>query len=342
MSTVPRKNGASAHEVATPSRDADRGSAVTDVAYIGGAGRSGSTVLALLLGQVPGIVPIGGLNQLWERGLRDNYLCGCGVHFMECPFWEHVGREAFGGWDALDLTEVLRLKVAVTRYRHWPWHLAPHLRPAFHGRLVEYSNYLAHLYSAVKKVSGCTVVVDNSHDVIPALLLQRMPGVRAHIIHLVRDSRGVAFSLSKRVLRAEAKTNPTYMDRYSASKASMVWLLGNLPYHTIRTSSLPKLRANYEALVASPATEIERIAEFLGLKLPPSGFSVIDGDSIEIAENHMVSGNPHRLGRKEIQLRLDEEWRAKMRPRDRIVVSLLTSPVILSYGYMRIRPRSTT
>jgi hypothetical protein len=335
MSTVPPKNGASAHEVATPSRDADRGSAVTDVAYIGGAGRSGSTVLALLLGQVPGIVPIGGLDQLWERGLRNNYLCGCGVHFMECPFWEHVGREAFGGWDALDLNEVLRLKSAVTRYRHWPWHLVPHLRPAFHNELLEYSSYLAHLYSAVKKVSGCTVVVENSHDVIPALLLQRMPGVRGHILHLVRDSRGVAYSLSKRVLRAEAK-NPTYMDRYSSAQASLVWLLGNLPYHTIRRSTLPKLRVNYESLVASPATEIERIAGFLGLKVPPSSLSVFDADSIEIAENHMVSGNPHRLGRKEIQLRVDEEWRAKMRTRDRIVVSLVTFPVILAYGYIRI------
>ena len=69
-----------------------------DVAYIAGSGRSGSTVLALLLGKLSDFVPIGGLTNLWERGLKRNYLCGCGSHFGECPFWVGVGEEAFGGW----------------------------------------------------------------------------------------------------------------------------------------------------------------------------------------------------------------------------------------------------
>jgi hypothetical protein len=335
LSTSAHSNEASAPEV-HQARDPGPEPEVTDVAYIGGAGRSGSTVLALLLGNVPGFVPIGGLNHLWERGLQKNYLCGCGVHFRECPFWEGVGREAFGGWDALDVNEIVRLKSEVTRYRHWPWHLAPRLRPAFSSELVAYSDYLARLYKAVKSISGCRVIVDNSHDLIPALLLQRMRGVRGHILHLVRDSRGVAFSLSKRARRSEAKTTPMYMDQYSAAQASIVWLAGNLSYYTLWTSSLPKLRLSYEMLVTSPAAEIERIAEFIGSELSASDLSVFDSDSIGISENHMISGNPHRLGRKEIQLRLDEEWRAKMRPRDRIVVSLLTFPVILAYGYLRI------
>src|SRR2546423_2884961 len=73
------------------------GQAVTDVAYIGGAGRSGSTILALALGQLPGFVAAGGVRNLSERGLQGNYLCGCGAHFPECTFWDQVGREAFGG-----------------------------------------------------------------------------------------------------------------------------------------------------------------------------------------------------------------------------------------------------
>jgi len=94
MSTRARLSRASAPEAATQSLGPKPAATITDVAYIGGAGRSGSTVLALLLGKVQGFFPVGGVNSLWERGLLQNYLCGCGVHFRECPFWNEVGREA--------------------------------------------------------------------------------------------------------------------------------------------------------------------------------------------------------------------------------------------------------
>jgi hypothetical protein len=332
---------ASAPEAADESLAPTPATTLTDVAYIGGAGRSGSTVLALLLGQVPGFLPVGGVNNLWERGLLQNYLCGCGAHFRDCPFWDEVGREAFGGWDAVDPDEVVRLKSTITRYRHLPWHLAPGRRPAFQKALVSYSDYLAPLYAAIKSVSRCTMIVDNSHDAMCALVLHRTPGVEAKILHLVRDSRGVAFSLSKRVLRAEETTTPTYMPRYSSAKASVEWLAGNLPFHAIRKSSLPYLRIHYESLVASPATEIARIVEFLGSKLSPAEALIFEADSVAISDNHMVSGNPHRLGRETVQMRLDDEWRTGMRTTDRTIVTLLTSPLGLAYGYMAPRVRRT-
>lgn len=334
METPARPFGATAPEVGTRSAHPNPAATVTDVAYIGGAGRSGSTVLALLLGEVPGFFPVGGVNNVWERGLQENYLCGCGNHFRDCSFWEAVGHEAFGGWDAVDVNHIVKLKFAVTRYRHWPWHLAPRLRPAFHKRLLEYSDYLARIYGAVKSVSGCRVVVDNSHDVMPALLLPRMPNIRGHVLHLVRDSRGVAFSVSKRVLRSEATTTPTYMARYKPFQASGEWVLANLPYHAVRASFLPRLRIHYESLATSPATEITRIAEFLGSELSPADVSHLEGDSVAIADNHMVSGNPHRLGRKFLEVRPDDEWRTGMKTTDRMIVTLLTSPLGLAYGYI--------
>jgi hypothetical protein len=278
---------------------------------------------------------VGGLNNLWERGLKQNHLCGCGVPFRDCPFWASVGREAFGGWETLDVDEILDLKRAVARYRHIPLLVAPRLRRRFLGKLDAYSSYLANVYQAITRVSGCRYVVDNSHDMAPALLVRKTPGLHSRVLHLVRDSRGFAFSVSKRVLRAEATTAPAYMTRYSPVRASGEWMIANLPYHTVKISSPPQLRVKYESLVAAPNDEIARIAEFLGLTLKPSQRSVVDGDLVEIGANHMVSGNPHRLGRKEIHLRLDEEWRTKMRRRDRIVVTVLTSPLTLAYGYLQ-------
>ena len=122
----------------------------------------------------------------------------------------------------------MRLKSAITRYRHWPWHLAPALRPPFRNAFVSYSNYLERVYAAIKSVSGCTVIVDNSHDPMPALVLHRTPGIRPKVLHLVRDSRGVAFSLARYVLRIEATMAQTYMPRYSSAKASMEWVTASL------------------------------------------------------------------------------------------------------------------
>src|SRR5207302_3508369 len=180
------------------------GSAATEVAYVGGAGRSGSTVLALLLAQLPGFVAVGGVSNLWERGLQKNYLCGCGVHFWDCPFWTQVGAEAFGGWDAVDSDRLLSMRFEITRYRRWPWHLAPRLRPAFRARLAEYSQHVSRVYAAVRAASGARTVIDSSHDAMSALVLRQASNVNLRILHLVRDSRAVAFSLSRRRLRPEA------------------------------------------------------------------------------------------------------------------------------------------
>jgi Sulfotransferase domain len=309
-------------------------SKTVDVAYIGGAGRSGSTVLALLLARLPGVVAVGGLDNLWDRGLRDNYLCGCGAPFHDCEFWTRVGHEAFGGWDSVDVDEILDLRLKVARYRYVPWLLTGGLRRPFDEHLAWYARYMGRLYRAVADVSGSRVVVDNSHDVPPALLLRRAPDVRSSVIHLVRDSRGVAFSVSKSVRRAEAAATNAYMNRFSAAEASGIWLLSNALYHVIPTRLLPRLRVHYESLVASPATEIERISNFLGVELSPSALSVFRAKSIDLPENHMISGNPHRLGRRQVEIRLDEEWREKMRPRDRRVVTALTLPLAIAYGYV--------
>jgi hypothetical protein len=307
---------------------------VTDVAYIGGAGRSGSTILALVLGQLPGFVAAGGLNNLWERGLQRNYLCGCGAPFRECPFWDQVGREAFDGWDRLDADEIVRLKFSVMRYRHLPFQIEPRLGRSFSRRLEDYSGYMARLYDGIRRVSGSQVVVDSSHEVLPALLLRRLPNVRGHILHLVRDSRGVTFSLSKLVLRAEDTKSPTYMSRYSAGRASAEWVVANLPFHLIPGKSLPRLRVQYESVVASPRTEIARIVEFVGGRVGPADEAILSGDAIDISDNHMVSGNPHRLGSGPVNLRLDDKWRREMRPTDRAIVTALTFPLGLAYGYM--------
>jgi hypothetical protein len=312
------------------------------VTFVGGAGRSGSTVLALLLAQLPGFVAAGGVSNLWERGLRGNYLCGCGARFQECPFWTAVGDAAFGGWDRIDADAVLALRAEVARYRHLLWYAAPRLRPAFANNLAAYTSYMAPVYGAIRTVSGARVVVDTSHDVMSALLLREVPRVEARVLHLVRDSRAVAFSLSRRRARPEVPGAEALMPRYAPVPASIEWMAGNLPYHLVPRRSLPRLRIRYESLTAAPVAEVARVVDFLGVPVAPAAVAKLGADSIALADIHMISGNPHRLGRRAMQVRLDAEWRTAMRRRDRLVVTAMTLPLGVSYRYVGRPPRRLT
>src|SRR5690606_14695161 len=88
------------------------------VVFIGGLGRSGTTLLERLLGQLPGVVPLGEITHLWERDLVGDEMCACGATFSYCEFWQRIGKAAFGSWDEVDVERLAALKATVDRTRH--------------------------------------------------------------------------------------------------------------------------------------------------------------------------------------------------------------------------------
>ena len=62
-----------------------------------GAGRSGSTLVASLLGELPGFVSVGEATSYMLRGAGradDSMTCGCGMAVGDCPFWSRVMRRS--------------------------------------------------------------------------------------------------------------------------------------------------------------------------------------------------------------------------------------------------------
>src|SRR3954452_12149224 len=62
----------------------------TRVLSIVGPGRSGTTILGNILGEVEGVTNAGELRWLWRRGLMERRPCGCGLPPAECPRWSAV------------------------------------------------------------------------------------------------------------------------------------------------------------------------------------------------------------------------------------------------------------
>lgn len=308
------------------------------VLYIGGHGRSGSTILAQTLGRIPGFVNVGELWQVWYRGRRDNERCGCGQLFNSCEFWRAVGDEAFGGWDNVDVGGLMAFRPYLKSLRYTP-HYALAAKTTIRSRKIntlteECGPVLERLYKAIQTVSGAGVIVDSSKRFSYAVLLNLLTFADLRVVHLVRDSRAVAYSWG-RSKESPAVAGGRLMPRMSPAKASRVWSLQNYLYGYLSDfAHLSRLR--YEDFVSDPTFFLAETLAGVGFEDEARGLhDIVRGREISLSVDHTVSGNPGRFRKGNIELRPDEEWKVKMREADKMFVTALTAPLLSKYGYLR-------
>ena len=121
------------------------------------------------------------------------------------------------------------------------------------------------LYRGVAAASGASVIVDSTKHLSTALLLRRIPGIDLRVVHLVRDSRGVAFSWTKRVPKPWIAGGDAYMDRYAPTRTSFRWLGYNAGFHALRAAGTRMIRMRYEDLVTEPEAQLRRAVALAGL-----------------------------------------------------------------------------
>jgi hypothetical protein len=305
----------------------------TTVLFIAGMGRSGSTLLERVLAGLPGVVCLGETVHGWERGIRENELCGCGAPFAACPFWSDVGRRGFGGWAEIDLDRVARLRSQVDRVRHAP-RLALSSPDSHFDRLrAEYAGYYARLYAAAAQVSGADVVVDSSKQASLAHVLCRDPEVELRVLHCVRDARAVCHAWTKTVQRPEARQAGALMARYSPRDMAVQWSLHNSTVEMLRARKVAILRLRYEDFIDQPRQSVQTIAQYAGIRVGPGDLSFLRDDSVDLEPAHTVAGNPMRFTVGECKLRRDDAWRLQMPTRSRRAVTAMTLPMLLRYRY---------
>lgn len=301
------------------------------VLYLGGFGRSGTTLFERLMGEAAGVCVLGEVVHLWERGLLANERCGCSLPFLDCPQWRRIGQKAFGGWENVDVARVLALKARVDRNRFIPQVAGNLPLPGFRAALREYVGYYERLYAAAAEVTGASVVVDSSKHASLAFCLTRS-SVDLRVLHVVRDSPGVAHSWTKQVQRPEADGgDAAFMPRYSAAKGAVLWDAYNALFELLRLRRTRFSRVQYEQLICSPAATLREVATFAGVD--PDRLPVVADGSVELAASHTVAGNPMRFRTGSITLRSDDSWRTQMSARSQMVVAAITAPQRAWYGY---------
>lgn len=291
-----------------------------------------------MLNELPETFAVGETVHLWERGVRDDQLCGCSLPFHSCEHWGPVGQKAFGGWDQLPIDDVIGMRWSVDRSRRLPQMFAAHRSSKPTADQQEYLDYIVPvLVEAGRQAQSDTgtdvVLLDSSKHLSAAALYSLDPRLDVRVLHVVRDPRGVAFSWTKQVARPEAdgELMPTYDPKRTAAR----WVTDNLGFKALSKLGVPTLVVRYEDFMVDPSGQMHAIAGFAGLQTPADlGFLVGDKASL-VAPMHSVAGNPMRFGAAEIELRLDDAWRQDLNAKARRTVTLMTAPVLGLFGYKR-------
>ncbi|MGH7776644.1 MAG: sulfotransferase family protein [Candidatus Dormibacterales bacterium] len=303
------------------------------VLYIGGCTRSGSTLVDRMLGQVPGVLSTGEFGLMTTHSLVENRLCGCGLRFSECGFWQEVGRRAFGGWESDEARELVRLHPTLTRQRQIPLLVVPGLSPAFRRRLERYRELLSRLYAAAAEVGEASVIVDSTKAPAYAFVLRGVPGVDMRTLHLVRDSRGTAFSSSKVQIMQDSVDRVVYKHRYPALVITLRWIAYHLLFDYLAAVDRKTLVSRYEDIVRDPRGSVRRILAFLGREVRDEELAFAEPDSVELRVDHTAVGNDMRFRHGRIALREDDQWKTSFDARSRRTVTVLSWPLLKRWRY---------
>jgi hypothetical protein len=283
---------------------------------IGGMVRSGSTLLSSLLSRATGGFDCGELHLLW-RSLEDGRLCTCGTRVAECVVWRPVSQRVLKNVGARSFTELGSMMSGGMRQREL-LKVAPAEPPKF---AVEVR---AALEGALREHVGSESLIDSSKLAVAASIALRTSS-HTKGIHLLRDPRAVAYSLSHP--HKDPSVQDKAMESFGSAAAATMWLSTNLAMRRLARMYPSQVSVlTYEELAARP-TEV--IKELTG--------GDIDALAFTRRENHAIAGNPTRFHRDQ-RVTLDVRWRTPTYATEARRVWFLTGWLARRYGYRRVRP----
>jgi hypothetical protein len=304
------------------------------ILYLMGAGHVGSTVIDVVIGAHPRIESLG---EAWKLPLAwadpaSERVCACGAPIAACAFWRDARKawaEQVGDDDVARFVEGMRRYDGSGNALAWPRMLRSRLQPA--AEFQDYARRNLALYEAVVRVGGKPTIVESSLSPRRAFVLSCTPGIDLHLVHVVRDGRGVIWSHmnpAKAALRKSFEPKTTrHVTRY--------WLTANLQSAFVYAHLPPerRMRLRYEDFVTDPEAVLARLGAFVGEDL--SGLLTPERAIRQPAPlRHTPGGNRVRLLR-EVQVRKDFGWMEQLPAADRAFFWRWAGWLARRYGYSK-------
>jgi hypothetical protein len=300
------------------------------ILYIGGTGRTGSTLLTSMLGQYEQFFAAGELAFIWRFGLLGDGGCGCGVPLLSCPTWISILDKSYGGADNVDATEMMRLRRRFNS-NHMPLMVTRDLRQRLMDRAGAFPATVERLYHGIQAATGSRVIVDSSKEPHYSYILNSRSSLDVFFLHLVRDPRAVAWAWTKRRKETGVQTD-TEMENRGPALSSLYFDVSNVASEVLWARRPDRyLLLRYEDFLADPVTTLRSIGHFVGEEIDPS--AVINGNNVALRATHTAWGNPSRFDHGTIALRPDDAWRSRLPRSSRAAVTAMTLPLVKHYGY---------
>lgn len=282
-----------------------------NVVYILGAGRSGTTILATILGNAKNIITLGEMHQLLD-GILENRKCSCNENLDKCPFWKPVVEELCRRYDHNELTELNRLCKRVEKHHNIPL--------SFVRRNKKYVSFQEELFKIVKEVHPSHFYLDSSKYIARALQIQNLKDTAIKYIYVVRDIRGVISSFKKKV---QTPKNPISTVLYYM----LINLFGQLFYIFKRNVTL---KVRYEDFINNPGYILGNIETFIDEDLNDLKTKLINKEDFLMP--HIVGGNRIKSD-KSVRLRSDFIWKSKLTKVEKVLYYILAFPIMALNKY---------
>ena len=263
---------------------------MTKVIYIAGYGRSGSTILDIVLNAHAQIVGVGELSYLVEER-EGGFPCSCGKSYADCEFWNRIC--------ALNPVQADFRKIRLIEHFLFLPALLLGLIPF--GIKKEYLRYNQGLFDAISTTAGKPIVVDSSKSAYKTsgrfFALKHIANQDVFVIHLIRNGMDTLTSLLVKGSNRALEGRGTSI-KISAVRAILGWVIANMTAGLLGRLMGPGryMCMRYEDFIADPEGSLERIAIFCGSK----GGEAFDMPRMNqpFSIGHMTGGNRIRFQKK--------------------------------------------
>ncbi len=292
-----------------------------------GAGRSGSTLLNLMLDNHPDIIGTGELSFFAHGWLKGDY-CSCTQPLPTCSFWSRVQNEWLRRTDLPSMNIYLQLQQQFERNRRLPSVFFNSMIPS--AAFQQYQIYTAQLYAVIRDLSGACIIADSSKNPIRALSLATIPEIDIRLVFLVRDVRGYVWSNQKVFNKnQEAGLGRTVMP-IPVWRSTTRWGLTNLMSERVGKKANKCLLVRYEDMLDDMEQVFSDIGKLIDLDLSSIAASIVAGKTFY--GRHVQAGNRLRM-QKDIKLRREERWQDRMPVKEQSLSWMLVSWLMKRYGY---------
>jgi len=295
-----------------------------NIIYIAGYGRSGSTLLDIILSSSKNIYSVGAMSNLF-KWVTESSKCSCGENVNICSFWKDILKKV--NIDKKEALETSIISRAVEK-RHF------FFKKPTEELINKYKTLQYKIFLTIQNKVNTQYILDSSKSSKasfhrPELLHQS--GCKVKVIHLTRDGRGVLWSILKKLGSPEwqsRKASPFIR----AIRSIIGWNLAN--YQALRLKGKldenDYLRLSYEEFMSKPENTIEKLAIFL--EIDASELKNILNGGKGLAAEHNIGGNRLRFN-KDIRLTPDFAWKQSLPRHYRFMFWIFSWPMMTKLGY---------